>query len=106
MKLVNMKISKKEAKKMTECCAVDAPEYPYGLRIELGNDALEKLGITALPGVGKKIMVEAVCEVCSVSQYENKDKTSNRSVSLQITDMSVVEAKEKKSVSDSLYGEK
>ena len=63
MAMVNMKMSATEAKEYggEATMASDAPEYPYGLCIRLDDDALEKLGITALPAIG----------ICSANQLSN-----------------------------------
>ena len=48
MSLVNMKMSAEETKEYSGV-EMEAPQYPYGLSIDLDDGALEKLGITALP---------------------------------------------------------
>lgn len=85
-----MKNSKKDKKKsesaMCSPCG-SSEEYPYGLRIDLSDEALDKLGLDKLPGVGDKMTLEASVKVTSVSEnsYEGQDR--RRSVTLQITDM-------------------
>lgn len=64
----------------------EQPEYPYGLRINLDEESLKKLGTTELPEVGQGMSLKAQVEVASVSQYDN-DKGKHREMSLQITDM-------------------
>lgn len=86
--MINMKMSKEEAKEYTAVPDPgNAPEYPYGLRLSLDDDALEKLGITELPKVGTVMVLQARVEVCGTSAYSTQDKESEASVSLQITDM-------------------
>lgn len=95
LKLTNMKIDAKarDAKYKESSVAVDAPIYPWGLSISLDEDALDALGITKLPEVGKPMMLVARVDVTSVS--ENKHTTEgngtekHRSVSLQITDLAI-----------------
>lgn len=77
------------------------PEYPYGLKISLQNESLKKLGIKEMPEVGQKMMVHAMCEVCSVSKYDSKEGGEVKSMELQITDMELM--KNKKSDSEGLY---
>ena len=56
--------------------------YPWGTRIDLESDTLDKLGIKTLPAVGDELMIEAKVRVISVRESDN-----SRSVELQITDM-------------------
>jgi hypothetical protein len=87
MKLVNMKLDAKAREKTPATIAADQPVYPWGLSLTLDNDSLEKLGID-LPKVGKTLMVTARVDVTGVSSNES-ESGKNRSVSLQITDLSV-----------------
>lgn len=83
--MISLKISKKDDKEeMNEAEPVGSVgnRYPWGTRINLDNDSLDKLGIVKLPTVGDKIMIEGKCEVISVRQSED-----GKSVELQITDM-------------------
>jgi hypothetical protein len=88
--LTNMKMSKEEAKEQTEPTASDAPEYPWGLSINLNDDSLEKLGLLKnLPAIGSKILITALADVSTVSSYKTQAGEDESSVSLQITDMQV-----------------
>lgn len=91
MKMVDMKLSKTEKKDTMPCSVDNAPNYPYGCRLSLDSAALEKLGITSLPKVGAKLMIEALGVVTSVSQHESKDNDS-RHVEIQLQEMSVERA--------------
>lgn len=103
MELKSMKVSKAEKKEhMDAMCKPMDNEYPYGLRINLEEDAISKMGIS-LPAVGSKMKLEAVVEVCNVSMYEGEGNHKRRSMSLQITEMGL----EKSASSDAakkLYG--
>lgn len=104
-KLVSMKIDpKKREEKYAESALVDRPIYPWGLSINLDEDALEKLGLEELPTVGKPLKLLALVDVTSVSSNESKGGES-RSVGLQITDLCLEPAGEKKSVESKLYKE-
>lgn len=104
MKLVNMKLAPAEAKKMAEPCAMgDAPRYPWGLQLTLDNDAIEKLGLDALPEVGASVQLVANVTVTAVSMNQTEGGDERKSVSLQITDMGLATTK-KKSAESSLYG--
>lgn len=106
MKLASMKIDAAEAKKMSEPCAMgDVPRYPYGLQLNLDNDALEKLGLGNLPEVGAVLQLNANVTVTAVSMNQTEGGDERKSVSLQITDMGLAAGAKKKSAEASLYGE-
>lgn len=87
MAMTSMKLTAEEAKEENSCMSTDdAPAYPYGLCLNLDDEVLAKLGITTLPAVGSKMMLQATVEVTANSQYENQDG-KDISISLQITDM-------------------
>lgn len=89
MKLVNMKMSEEEAAEYSAgTLSADAPKYPYGLRLDLDDDALEKLQLLKdLPDVGDSFMIQAKVSVVTVSQRETMEGDNEASVCLQITDM-------------------
>lgn len=86
MALKDLKISKKEAKEASKLSTPyeDQERYPYGLRLDLNNDTLEKLGITKLPAVGTVLMFEAKAKVVG-SRQSATESSDNRSIELQIT---------------------
>lgn len=89
MTMVSMKMSPKEAQAET-CCAPEAgegPEYPYGLRLELDDDALAKLGINVLPSVGSPVIIQARATIVSTSSDTTQDGKQRQRASVQITDM-------------------
>ncbi|MGE9805410.1 capsid staple protein, partial [Escherichia coli] len=65
-------------------------QYPWGLRITLDNESLQRLGLNAksLPAVGDSISVKAMANVCSVST-RTTDHGEDNYVELQITDIGV-----------------
>lgn len=91
MKLVSME-NVQEKNEMACNPSGEKPKYPYGLSINLCDEVLEALGIKNIPGVGQLLKMECVVEVCSVSQYENKEG-SDVSLSLQITEMALEQPK-------------
>lgn len=104
MTLTSMMLSPEEAKNESPCCAEGddkGPKYPYGLSINLCDETLAKLGITELPAVGTKMMLHAMVEVTSTSQYERQDE-KEININLQITDMELA-AEEKKSPESLMY---
>ena len=93
--MASMKKAHKDSEGMGASVAPASPdeEYPYGLRLRLENEELEKLGLSELPEVGKrcKIMAEGVVE--SVSSNESKGSDGNRkSVEIQVTGMKIDKA--------------
>lgn len=88
--LVSMKNSPKKEKKSklaSPCCGPSDEAYPYGLRIDLNNDSLEKLGIDELPDSGDTMKLVAEVKVESTSERQERNGDKNRSVGLQITKM-------------------
>lgn len=86
LKLQDMKLSRAEKTEDAEV-APERPDYPYGLQLNLDQDALEKLGIE-LPDVGETFFVVAIAKVVSVSEHESEEHTS-QDVSLQIEQLSL-----------------
>ena len=109
MKLVNMAMSKEKAAEQSPSTLAEPemPRYAYGLRIELDDDALEKLGITGLPKVGTEMMITANVCVCAIGSSDSQEGDAESHVSLQITDMALGdedEPKGKRSPAKALYG--
>lgn len=108
--LVNMKIDpKKREEKYAESALVDRPVYPYGLSVHLDEDAIEKLGLSELPKVGKTMKLVALVDVTSVEERENttggKETHRHRSIGLQITDLALEAKAAGKSTTEKLYEE-
>lgn len=82
--MINLKITRKtDDEKETAIASPDNQDgYPWGTRINLEQDTLDKLGIKKLPAVGDELMIEAKVRVISVRESDN-----SKSVELQITDM-------------------
>lgn len=87
--MINMKLSKKAATALVETSPGDAPAYPYGLRLCLDTETLEKLGITDLPRVGTVITLQARAEVVSTGVNQEQDGDKRMHCDLQITDMAL-----------------
>lgn len=73
---------------------VQQEEYPYGLRISLGEDELAKLGVTGLPAIDTDMRLSALVCVVSISQHENQGGKPERRVELQIEQMALAGAAE------------
>lgn len=106
MALVDMTMSDKEAKEeygtVSPADDADLPKYPYGLTINLDDESMAKLGITALPTVGTAMTLTARVEVCGTSQYADRKGKADTSMSLQITAMELGEG-EKPDAASLLY---
>lgn len=88
----SLKITAKEMKAKEKSLGevavpVDKERYPWGTRIDLDNDTLEKLGIDELPAVGSKMTMEAKVTVIGSRQSASTGSGESRSLELQITDM-------------------
>lgn len=81
--MINLKKEKEEK----EMALMSSMEYPYGLRLNLDHETLEKLGIKELPKMGAKVNLEAIAEVVSVSSHANMEGEVENCICLQITDM-------------------
>lgn len=102
--MVNMKISPEQAQKdYAPTSVADAPEYPWGLSINLDEQSIKKLGLPALPQVGQTMMITARVNVNSVSSNDTQQDGVQRSMSLQITDMEIGADKPETNPGESLY---
>lgn len=102
---MELKDMKSESKKKDVMELEDhRPEYPYGLRIDLNNESLDKLGIKELPEIGETMVMMAKVEVVSVGSHAHKGGDKHRNVDLQITEMGF-EGK-KISQDEALFGDK
>ena len=64
----------------------DADKYPYGLRITLGSDELEKLNVDHSDwSVGETFHLHAFAKVTSISSNETEGGEKRCCVTLQIT---------------------
>lgn len=86
MKLCSMKLPPEKTKHKIEPAKVEAPRYPWGLRLNLETEAIEKLGLEKLPQVGTVVTVMAKAKVVEVSQTDMQNRKSRR-LELQITDL-------------------
>lgn len=97
MKLVSMERPKPSVKEETKGQAIDNSyyeKYPWGLRLDLGNDELDKLGIK-ISGydVDSVVNITAKALITSISSSQSLDsgskKSSNNRIELQITDLAI-----------------
>lgn len=105
MALKDMKLDAKAAKETMLCCAEpETPMYPYGLRLCLDDDTLEKLGITSLPEVGIEVAIMAKATVVEVEVCQSQDGETHREMDLQITKLDVEVPGMDRTAAGILYG--
>ena len=101
--LTDMKRSKKERKAADAEVSSGQPAIPYGLRINLDDESLKKLGFKTLPAVGDRMVVAAIGTVDSVSEHDST-RRKNRDVSIELDklDVSPVPARKVKTAEDAV----
>lgn len=91
MRLYDMKRTQDERKDQQPDISVGEREsYPYGLRIDLDPESLDKLGLSASEfKAGNTVKLMAQAEVKVVTQVESEDQESfpRSNVELQITSL-------------------
>lgn len=98
-----MKLSEVEKKDLV---VPEPPKYPYGLKISLGPEELEKLGYEDVPQVGSEKKMYALVEVVEVSVAEEKGDDKDHRVVFQIKELEFKkEEKKEKSSTQVMYGE-
>lgn len=91
MKLVDM--ASEPGKDLYTSPAMAPSPYPYGLRLCLNAEQLDKLGYTDLPPAGTEVRIEAVC-VVTKSATEDPDADGDVdyvSVELQVKELGLEE---------------
>lgn len=92
MALKSMKVTKADRKAKEEKYCVpclDSDDYPYGLRIHLDSEMLDKLGIKKLPKAGATFTLSASGTVKS-TEVNDRNGKETKSMSLQIEKLDVV----------------
>lgn len=100
-----MKATPAEQREMAPDMSVrEAPEYPWGLRVQLEDESLMKLDLLTLPAVGESLMLHARVHVCRVTQSDAEGEPKRRSVELQITDLALEPDRGEADMAQRLYG--
>ena len=88
MKLTNLKMTKKEIEAQYELAPEDkeAEKYPWGTRLHLDAETVEKLGLQDCEA-GEEVEVAGMAVVRSVSVHQREGGSKQYSVDLQMTDM-------------------
>lgn len=100
MALKDMALTPEEAKEQYGDCVTDsadgdndAPKYPWGLSICMGDEALAKLGIGLMP-VGTEIMLVARATVTGTSSRQRQSGDNSQDMDVQITAMDLSPAQQ------------
>ena len=103
MGLVDIKRTKadKAAEKKRWEEPVSGDDYPYGLQLRLDDETIKKLKLGDLDAE-QEVRVAAVAFVSEDNANKRNGKTV-RSVTLQITKLSVLQAETKEDVADAMY---
>lgn len=91
MALVDLKRTKQDKKqdKANMPSSIGQEDYPYGTRVRLGDEELDKLGIDELPQVGDGMHVHGHGHVTSVSEDHHEGGKKRRHVEIQLKHMQV-----------------
>ncbi len=105
MTMKSMKMTPAEKEKSSPEVAMPKQDpYPYGLRLELNQEVIEKLGID-LPAVGEELEIRAIAKVTSCHASEG-ESGKYASCSVQITDMEVKGESDVAAIAGRLYKKK
>lgn len=85
--MADMKMSVEERKDFSTPKSMQAPSYPYGLRISLGPEELEKLGVTEAPELDKEMEFSVRAMVVEVEKEDVEGEEKKFKVELQIKEM-------------------
>lgn len=78
-------------------------KFPHGLKIYLTQEELEKMGFKNLPKTGAKFYLKGFAFV-SGSSMEGHDFDSDKSLTLQITNLDLAMIKEEPDIDQMFYG--
>lgn len=84
--------------------APEKPEFPHGLTLHLGEEAIAKLDLKELPEGGAVMMLHAKVEVLNVGIEDDKERGARRHLTLQVTDMELSGAGERQTAEEKLFG--
>lgn len=101
----DMKMTKAERKDNAAPIDVGGNDnkYPYGLTLDLGNEALATLGMSALPKVGEDFQLNAKVVVKAVRESERVKGKPEKNMELQITHMELDTKGDRKKQASTLY---
>lgn len=102
MKIVSMKVDRDSAEERAEATMPEENPFPYGLCLNLDEDAMEKLGLDEPLPVGTKCVIEARAVVTATRDNESLGG-KDCGMSIQIVAMGI--EPDKKSAANTLYGD-
>ena len=91
MPLTNLKLPKEKPHKSElaqPCCGEDRPSYPYGTRIHINDEIIDRFPGLADSSVKDAVLIVAVGKIVEVSSNES-ESGSNERVEIQLTDMQI-----------------
>jgi hypothetical protein len=83
----------------------DKPSYPMGLRLELDEETVKKLGLSEMPDVGSFMHLLGKAEVIVVRKEEGRGDDHSFSMTLQLQDADLKPEASHSKVSNKLYGD-
>jgi len=98
----DMRLTEEEKKDFSTPQAPKAPQYPYGLRITLQKEQLERLGLSK-PEMDKELKFEASAKVVSISAENEVGDENDLRVELQITEMYLKKEEKDQSIESVIY---
>jgi hypothetical protein len=84
MKMVDIKLPKRDTKEMSKPIEVERDRWPYGMRLTFEHEQVDKLPHLEKMKVGQKVSVEGIGEVTSIRMHEEKDGKKQYSVEVQL----------------------
>lgn len=96
MPLVSMKTE-------SGCCAPSVDSYGYGLCLDLNDDQCEALGITKPLAAGSVVTLSAKAFVRSATESVEEGEAPEVRLSLQITDMEIVQARSSAELASAMF---
>lgn len=83
-KMVDMELTDEEKIDSNRPIPCPTPDYPYGLRLCLGEREIKKLKLDGVPDVGDLMDMRCFGTITSVSQEPGPDGEKQRRVEIQI----------------------
>lgn len=88
--MINLKMTKKEAKNQHKVMEVDSEKYPWGTSLSFDKLQINKIKVLQTVSAGDQVEIKAIGKVTEVrvTDYENTDD-SYRHVEIQIQKISI-----------------
>ena len=93
MKMVDLQMSKKEAKESTGGMAArpsdSLPKYPYGTQLDFNSEILDKIPALKKMDVGEYVVVRAVAKVQTKNENNTAGEKKRFNMTLQIEQIAI-----------------